>query len=206
MYKNTKKGGPKLAPLVGMAIKALAPMVISKIAGKAKEKSGLMMKSKDGKEKRATKKAMKEEAKSAPDKMPTLKTQNLPEGDKKTMYIGIKAADMENQLNTYGLRDKDILGWAGTEPIMKRRKTENPREYIRDFIPGLNERNDRYKANRFMKTLDEATKSGEHWRMKEFMRGDRNFQKYLPQAPEVNMKSGLMMKSKGGTFMSKNCK
>jgi hypothetical protein len=48
MYKNTKKGGPQLAPLVGMAIKALAPMVISKIAEKAKEKSGLMMKSKGG--------------------------------------------------------------------------------------------------------------------------------------------------------------
>ena len=202
MYKNTKKGGPKLAPLVGMAIKALAPMVISKIAGKAKEKSGLMMKSKDGKEKRATKKAMKEEAKSAPDKMPTLKTQKLPEGDKKTMH--------GNRLNTFGLRDEDILGWPGTydgsEPIMKRRKTENPRKYLRDFAPGVNERNDRDKANRFMNTLDEATKSGEHWRMKEFTRGDQNFQKYLPPAPEVNMKSGLMMKSKGGTFMSKNCK
>ena len=199
MYKNTKKGGPQLAPLVGMAIKALAPMVINKIAGKAKEKSGLMMKSKDGNQKRAIKKSMKEEAKSAPTKMPTLKTQKLPEGDKmsKTMY-GTK-------FNTLGLLDKDILGWAGTEPIMKNRKTENPREYIRDFAPGLNESNDRDKAKRFMNVLDEATKTGEHWRMKEFMNGDQNFEKYL-KAPGINMKSGLMMKSKGGTFMSKNCK
>ena len=160
-----------------------------------KVKNGLhMMGDGSGKEKRATKKAMKEEAKSAPDKMPTLKTQKLPEGGKmsrkKTMHGKVKNyGEIDklfsdySRLNTFGLRDEDIFGWPGTvngsEPIMKSRKTENPRKYIRDFAPGLNERNDRDKAKRFENTLDEATKSGEHWRMKEFMRGDQNFEKYL---------------------------
>ena len=151
---------------------------MASMMGKVKN-SLYMMGDGSGKEKRATKKAMKEEAKSAPDKMPTIKTQKLPEGDKmsrkKTMH--------GDRLNTRGLLDKDILGWPGTyggsEPIMKSQKTENPRKYIRDFAPGLNERNDRDKAKRFENTLDEATKSGEHWRMKEFMRGDQNFEKYL---------------------------
>ena len=139
-------------------------------------KNGLhMMGDGSGKEKRDTKKAMKEEAKSAPTKMPTQATPKLPEGDKmsktKTMH--------GNRLNTLGLLDKDILGWAGSEPIMNSRKTENPRKYNRDFSPGLNERNDRDKAKRFNNVLDEATKTGEHWRMKEFMNGDQNFEKYL---------------------------